>query len=1660
VGAITYLDIGAAEFQSFSDSDNDGVGDAFDICPGFDDNVDTDNDSVPDGCDACAGFDDNMDADSDGVPDGCDVCAGFDDIEDADGDGTPDGCDVCPGFNDYNDMDNDGVPDACDADCTTFPVHVATSQELSDAIDCANYLPDSGTIYLDADITLTSELDVSSPIVIEGQGHVIERDSGANLNQLIFVSTIGELTLRELTLRNGASGHGGAVRVTSGTLTMIDCQVTDSSGHFGAGAILAQNNSDVTLERVVMTGNVTDSGNGGALEMVGGTLAIRDSVFAGNTARSGSAIYIDGVNQALVANSIFSGNYADGNGGAVWNKNGTLTLVNCTLVNNRGLTNGCGLFTTASATSNLINCIVGGATTDSGPSSEIYTDIGGVFNTSFTALKGGFASVAGSYNDLGGNLSFTNLSDVFVNPIDGANAPTTDGDYHIVPNSVVIDQGDNTEATNAGLTTDIDGDDRIIGLTVDMGADEATCSLDGDDDGDGVCNSVDVCPGFDDKADVDGDGTPDACDFCPDSPNVYNVTQDVYYSTIQAALDAAQNDDLIQLGACTFEESGLTFPFGVKLTLQGAGAGETTFNCVGAGPAINLFGSTPLNSPVIRDLTITGGTSGLAISLGEGDAPTLQSVVVRQWGGVGVIAGGANVVLDRCFFVDNATDIGIAVGPSSIIRQCVIVNTGSEFSVYCPSGSTQIVNSTINSAAGVIVSGSAELDLINSIVKAPLSVESMGTLNASRSMFVGATGDNIDADPVLSDSHRLVAGSPAIDAADYDAYIAAGGAVTDVEDQPRTHDDDGVADTGVGAITYLDIGAFEFQGLTDSDNDGVGDAIDACPGFDDALDADNDGIPDGCDEDCTNAPIHVTTAQELIDAIHCANYSPNISTIFIDADIGLTSAYDNLLDDGLPSVTTPIVIEGQGHVIQRGAGAVGVFRHFGVDGGDLTLRELTLRDGAASRAGSLRVYSGTLSMIDCHVMDNRGHFRSGALYAIGGSDVTLERVTMTGNRTDNAYGGAVDMWGGTLVIRDSIFAGNTADSGSAISVTDMAQAFVTNTIFSSNFAENIGGAIYNSNSTLMLVNCTIAGNRRDAGRSGLYTATGSTTTLINSLVWGNSSASGPQIYTEAGGTMNLSFNGLEGGLAAVEGPLNDNGGNQSFTNADVVFVNPIDAANAPTSIGDYHLTTSSVAINLGDNAAATNAGLTFDIDGDARIIGGVVDLGADEVDACVGDGDSDGDGVCDAVDACPGFDDNVDHDNDGVPDGCDVCDFIDDNQKVHNETQDTYYTTLQSAIDAANNGDVLQLAECVFFEDNITFTPGVDVTIRGGSDRIIDGGDDDNDPIFVIDGGAFEARPVIEGMTIRNVGGPAITVADGNSPTLRRLTFPQVEADHVIAAGGSTLIDSCLFGQCTATDAIVRLSEQATMLQCLTYANTTPHEVRAEAGSPRVVNCTISGPNDSIHAADGVTVDAVNSIFEGGVSTSGSGAINAFRCLYQGATGDNIDGLPTYQQPGNPYLFAQGSLGIDAADYDAYVAAGGALQDVGHQPRTHDDLGTLDTGSGAISYLDIGAIEYQGLTDSDDDGVGDAIDACPGFDDNEDADNDGLPNGCDACPNQATGDVNDDGFVDAGDIAGFAAILLDPDAATPDELCAADTNGDAAVNGLDIQGFVELMIAP
>ncbi len=95
--------------------------------------------------------------------------------------------------------------------------------------------------------------------------------------------------------------------------------------------------------------------------------------------------------------------------------------------------------------------------------------------------------------------------------------------------------------------------------------------------------------------------------------------------------------------------------------------------------------------------------------------------------------------------------------------------------------------------------------------------------------------------------------------------------------------------------------------------------------------------------------------------------------------------------------------------------------------------------------------------------------------------------------------------------------------------------------------------------------------------------------------------------------------------------------------------------------------------------------------------------------------DSDGDGVPDDLDVCPGFDDNVDTDGDGVPDGCDVCAGFDD-------TLDADGDGVPDGCDACpldNPDDTDADGVC----DSDDLCPGFDDGVDGDGDGVPDGCD-------------------------------------------------------------------------------------------------------------------------------------------------------------------------------------------------------------------------------------------------------------------------------------------------------------------------------------------------
>ena len=110
----------------------------------------------------------------------------------------------------------------------------------------------------------------------------------------------------------------------------------------------------------------------------------------------------------------------------------------------------------------------------------------------------------------------------------------------------------------------------------------------------------------------------------------------------------------------------------------------------------------------------------------------------------------------------------------------------------------------------------------------------------------------------------------------------------------------------------------------------------------------------GADEvdpcDILSNPAIVETPDELIFAINCANANATSDTITISGTISL-SATDNDTDgnNGLPSITSEIIINGDGNIIERSTSAGADFRLFHVNStGDLTLNDVTLQNGSIS----------------------------------------------------------------------------------------------------------------------------------------------------------------------------------------------------------------------------------------------------------------------------------------------------------------------------------------------------------------------------------------------------------------------------------------------------------------------------------------------------------------------------------------------------------------------------------------------------------------------------------------------------------------------------------------------------------------------------------------
>jgi len=152
----------------------------------------------------------------------------------------------------------------------------------------------------------------------------------------------------------------------------------------------------------------------------------------------------------------------------------------------------------------------------------------------------------------------------------------------------------------------------------------------------------------------------------------------------------------------------------------------------------------------------------------------------------------------------------------------------------------------------------------------------------------------------------------------------------------------------------------------------------------------------------------------------------------------------------------------------------------------------------------------------------------------------------------------------------------------------------------------------------------------------------------------------------------------------------------------------------------------------------------------------------------------------------------------------------------------------------------------------------------------------------------------------------------------------------------------------------------------------------ASSSTVDVINCTIFANSSTVATGGGILTSSSNTRVRnsvvylntgpGGATSghqlSGSTYTTTYSCVQHGFTGlGNISTNPNFiDPPARNFRPVPGSPVIDAARSSDYASPN--LLDFASDPRMVDDPNTTDTGAGTITYLDMGAHEFQpGKTD-------------------------------------------------------------------------------------------------
>jgi predicted outer membrane repeat protein len=263
--------------------------------------------------------------------------------------------------------------------------------------------------------------------------------------------------LEGFTITNGEvqTSNGGGIDCTlESSPTITDCIISYNKADALGGGIACRGFSNPLIRRCRFIGNICrdyyQGSNGGGLCCFLSSPEVIDCEFIANETQYGGGIDIQG-GRPLIINCTFIGNVADKGGGAIDCSVGDAIITNCTMVKNSAYFGG-GLSITGAYLPSypvLTNCIMWQNTPN-----EIQALIGHATVT-YSDVQGGWTGAG----NIDAHPQFVNIE-----------LPTEDSDLHLTYYSPCRDAGLNSTPEISG--GDFEGDPRIAGQGVDMGADE------------------------------------------------------------------------------------------------------------------------------------------------------------------------------------------------------------------------------------------------------------------------------------------------------------------------------------------------------------------------------------------------------------------------------------------------------------------------------------------------------------------------------------------------------------------------------------------------------------------------------------------------------------------------------------------------------------------------------------------------------------------------------------------------------------------------------------------------------------------------------------------------------------------------------------------------------------------------------------------------------------------------------------------------------------------------------------------------------------------------------------------------------------------------------------------------------------------------------------